>query len=107
MPREKSYDEAIRFLKQFQALHGELAPTEITEEHVEAWVQQLKSENLNLQTVKKKVALLRAVFAAAIEEKVVSTRVNPFGLVKVRISKKHRMLAKGKRSIEHRIVSVA
>jgi len=94
LPREKSYDEAVRFLKQFQALHGELAPTEITEEHVEAWVQQLKSENLNLQTVKKKVALLRAVFAAAIEEKVVSTRVNPFGLVKVRISKKHRMLAK-------------
>lgn len=97
LPRPKSYDEAARFLRQWQALHGELAPTEITQEHVEAWVQQLKGEKLNLQTVKKKVAILRAVFATAIDEKVVSTRVNPFSLVKVKISKKHRMLAKDAR----------
>jgi len=74
-------------------LHGELAPTEITEEHVDAWVKHLKEKNLNLQTVKKKVAVLRAIFATAIDEKAVATRVNPFGL-KVKMSKNHLKQAK-------------
>lgn len=89
LPRPKSYDETVSVLGQWRTFHGELAPTSITEEHVNAWVKQLKEKNLNLQTVKKKVALLRAVFSTAIDEKEVATKVNPFGLVKVKISKNH------------------
>ena len=83
LPRPKSYDEAVSIVGQWQAVYAELAPSTITREHVENWVKQLKARNLNFQTVKKKVAVLRAVFGAAIYEKVIATDVNPFALVQL------------------------
>lgn len=104
LPRPKSYDEAVSILGQWQAVYAELAPSTITREHVEEWVKQLKARNLNFQTVKKKVAVLRAIYGVAIDEKVIATYVNPFALVKVRVSKNHLKRARDARQsfeLEH------
>lgn len=86
-PRQKSYDATVRTLDEWRALHGNLFISQITVAHVKEWKRHLEEKNLNIQTVKKKLALLRAPISSVMLHGISKLEVNPFSKVPVIMTK--------------------